>query len=267
MRRIAAIALLVLAPARVAHAHPAVDRATALVLDGDYEAARPAIDEALARDDLSRDDLVALLEAQALLRHGAGDRVGLDATLTALASFAPTHTFGPRFPPDLAARSVEIGRQMRGRLRIVTLQVPSAVGVRLDARVENDGGAIVRRLRTRVFDAQLGQWREAEPPVEATAGRELLVFVEAIGPGGAVVATEGSADAPIHLRGPGFEEAATNRAPEGATAPDEGGGINPWVVVGIVTAAVAAVAAIVVLSVYAVENPSVEWQPTIPMPN
>ncbi|MFK7986167.1 MAG: hypothetical protein AB8I08_09050 [Sandaracinaceae bacterium] len=35
----------------------------------------------------------------------------------------------------------------------------------------------------------------ASPPVES-AGREVLAFVEAVGPGGAVVATSGSPDAP-----------------------------------------------------------------------
>ncbi|MCA9608637.1 MAG: hypothetical protein KC619_23700 [Myxococcales bacterium] len=266
MRR-SLLALALLALPGIAYAHPAVDRATALVLDGDYEAARPAIDAALARDDLTREDLVALLEARALLLHGAGDTDGLDAALTALASFAPTHTFGPRFPPDLAARSVAVGREMRGRLRVVVAQVPSAVGVRLEARVENDRASIVRRVRIRVFDAALGQWREAEPPLEATAGRELLVFVEAVGPGGAVLASEGSADAPIHLRGPGFEEASPSRAPEGATRADEGGGVDPWVVVAIVGAALVVVGSIVAISVYAVENPSVEWQPSLPTAN
>lgn len=266
--RAAALALaLVLALPALARAHPAVDRATALVLDGDYEAARPAIEAALARDDLSRDDLVALLEARALMLHGAGDAAGLDATLSALASFAPTHTFGPRFPPDLAARSVAIGRTMQGRLRVRASQVPSAVGVRLEASVEHDRASIVRRLRVRVFDARLGQWREAEPPVEAAAGRELLAFVEAIGPGGAVIATEGSADAPIRVRGPGFEESGPASAPSGATSSDDGGGVSPWVVVGIVAAALAVVGAVVALSIYAVENPIVEWQPTIPMEN
>lgn len=260
------VAALVLAPS-VAYAHPAVDRAMALVLEGDYEAARPALDAAMSRDDLSRDDLVALLEARALLFHGAGDDAGLTQTLRALASFAPTHTFGPRFPPDLARRSVAIGREMQGRLRIRATQAPSAVGVRLEATVEHDAASLVRRLRIRVFDAGAGQWREATPPVEAAAGRELLAFVEAIGPGGAVIAAEGSADAPIHVRGPGFTPELPVGVPGAATEADAGGGPNVGLIVGLVIAAVAIVAGIVAVSIYAVENPIIEWQPTLPTEN
>ncbi|MBX3270230.1 MAG: hypothetical protein KF729_08210 [Sandaracinaceae bacterium] len=259
MRALAVLVAWLALPA-VASAHPLVERATALVLDGDYERARELLDEAWGRDDLSRDDLVGLLEARALLAHGAGDGAGLDHALRALASFAPTHRFGARFPPDLAARSVAIGRTMGGSLRVSTSTLPSPAGVRLEARTEHDAASIVRRLRYRVFEPARGEWREVTPPVDAAAGRELLVFVEAIGPGGAVVATAGSADAPLRVRGVGAEEAG---AP--AERAERDGGVSPWVIVGIVAAALAVIGVVIAVSVYAVENPIVTWQPTVPM--
>jgi hypothetical protein len=269
----------VLAFPSLASAHPEVERARQLVLDGDYDAARPALDAALARDDLDVEDLIELLEARALLFHGLSDRDALDRTLRSLASFAPTHRFGPRFPPDLAARSVEIGREMRGRLRVVTRRVPSAVGLRLEANVENDGASLVRELRYRVFDSRSGQWQPAIAPIEASAGRELLVVVEAIGPGGAVLARDGSPDAPVRLEGPSAvasEDPVHDPANEAREASIEGsltrtervregrGGLPEWVPILLGVGGALVVGAIVAGSIYAVENPTITWQPSTP---
>ena len=259
----------------LARAHPEVERARQLVLDGEYDAARPALEAALARDDLDLEDLVELLEARALLFHGLSDQEALDRTLRSLASFAPTHRFGPRFPPDLAARSVEIGREMHGRLRVVTRRVPSAVGLRLEANVENDSASVVRELRYRVFDSVTGQWQPAIAPIEASAGRELLVIVEAIGPGGAVLASDGSPDTPIRLQGPvmalsnGAATESREAEIEGSLMrPDEvstrGGGLPDWVPILLGVGGALVAGAIVAGSIYAVENPTVTWQPSAP---
>lgn len=266
IRALVALSLWLALPA-IASAHPEVERARQLVLDGDYDAARPALDAALGRDDLDRDDLIALLEARALLFHGLAEHDARDRVLRSLAAFDPTHRFGPRFPPDLASRSVEIGREMGGRLRVVLSEAPSPVGLRLEARVDHDPEGLVRSLRYRVFDVTSGQWQPATPPIEAAAGREILVFVEAIGPGGAVVAREGSSDAPIRLRGPGpllgpDEGGLALGESEGSSEGEEG--FPDWATVLIVVGGVLVVAAIVGASIYAAETPRIVWQPTIP---
>ena len=267
MRHVAALLACVLAAPGVALAHPEVERVRQLVNDGEYDAARPAMEATLARDDLERDDLVALLEARALLFYGLADRESLDRALRSLASIEPTHRFGARYPPDLARRSVEIGAEMSGPLRVDAETVPSAVGVRLEARVENDGEGLVRALRHRVFDATTGEWRAVDSPVEAAAGRELLVFVEAVGPGGAVIATAGSPDDPIRLSAPGAVpvETGPDAPPLGEEGPaPSSGGFPDWAAVVLTVGAVLLVGLVVGGSIYAVENPTITWQPSPP---
>ncbi|MGE3632717.1 MAG: hypothetical protein AB7P00_22675, partial [Sandaracinaceae bacterium] len=86
-----ALAILVAVPA-IARAHPGVDRARARIDEGDYEAAQAELDGAM-RGVLTRDDLVLVLEARALLDHARADEAELERTLTSLASVSPSHRF------------------------------------------------------------------------------------------------------------------------------------------------------------------------------
>ncbi len=258
------VALVVALPS-VAAAHPEVERLRRAVMEGDYEAARPGLDAALERDDLRLADLVAVFELRAMLFHGLLDEAALDGALRALIAIDPGHTFGSRYPPNLAQRSVALRDQVGG-LHVMARSVPSAVGVRLEAEVVHDSEHLVRRLRFRVFDAERGQWAPAEPPIEAAAGREVLVLVEAVGPGGAVVARAGTSDEPIRVAGPSGVASADVASPvlsDGSGASVGSDDWVPWVVVAVVAAVLGGIG--LGLGVYLSDNPTITWQPTSPM--
>lgn len=259
----ASVCALIWLVALPASAHPGVDRASALVDEGRYEEADAEFARVLASERLTRDDLIALYEARALLDHARRDEAGLERTLLALASISPTHRFGPRFPPDLAARFVEIGGRIGGRLQVRVDRAPSPAGVTVQPRVEHDPVSLVREVRLRVFDAASGRWEDAEPPLTAAPGREVLLFVEAVGPGGAVLARQGSGEEPIRVQGPGAEPEGSRGAPPGATEELEGG-FPDWGWAIVIGGIVVLVAAVVATIVYAVENPDIEWDPTSP---
>ncbi|MFK7985630.1 MAG: hypothetical protein AB8I08_06325 [Sandaracinaceae bacterium] len=242
--------LTTLVPA-TAYAHPEVDRAAAEVTNGNYEAAEPLLGALLERDDLDFAELTTVLELRAVLFRAMARETQLDTALRALAALAPEHRFGSRYPPDLEARAARVRASVL-QVTVHTTSVPSAVGVRLSAEVQHDPDGLVRALRYRVFDAERAQWTVASPPVES-AGRQVLAFVEAVGPGGAVVATSGSPDAPIRLRG--LQIAAE-------PAEDHDDGWVPWVIGGVVLAVVAGL--VIGLGVGLSEGASVTWQPGAP---
>lgn len=247
--------VLCLLRAPVAQAQPSVatERAAEAIANGDYEAGAAQLDALLARNDLNRAALVRVLALQAVLHRGMADDDALDRALRALASVAPEHRFGARHPPDLDERAADARRRVP-RIEVQTRIVPSAVGVRLVADTR-DPENLIRALRYRVFDAASAQWTRAEPPVEASGAHEVLVFVEAIGPGGAVVAQDGSPDEPIRLRGPGSPSARE----EPASTDD---GWVPWVVGGAIVAVVAGIA--IAIGVAVAEGSGLTWRPSPP---
>jgi hypothetical protein len=119
------------------------------------------------------------------------------------------------------------------RLAVVVEPVSAGGGIRLDARVENDRAELVRSVLIYVLD-DAGRWRSVAPGtiVEASAR---AYYAEATGPGEAVVASRGSAEAPVSLErgsGSGGGEAWPDPFRDGE--PNGGGGDDgPWLWVGV----------------------------------
>jgi len=109
---------VVLAWAPLAVAQSGGERVRQLVEEGEFERAAAAFAEAMRASALSREERIGLLEARALLAHAQRDDAALDEALSGLASIVPTHRFDASFPPDLAVRSVEVGRRISCRWRI-----------------------------------------------------------------------------------------------------------------------------------------------------
>ncbi|NOY93722.1 MAG: hypothetical protein GXP55_21260 [Deltaproteobacteria bacterium] len=171
---------------------------------GDFDVAAAAFDAALAGDGLSRPELVALLEARAALHFALHDEAALDADLGWLAALDPGHAFGDDRPPDLARRFVEIEQHHPGALEVVATALPSDASVGVRARVERvpEGMDVRLRVCTR---QERAAWRcvdggQASSPLSASGG--VYYYAEALGPGGAVVASAGSASDPLHLAPP-----------------------------------------------------------------
>lgn len=180
---------------------------------GDFSTAGAAVDRGLGREVLARDELVVLLSFRALLAY-ADDRLGLlEESLRALATLsAPLPT---DFPAPLAARYLEVlasTHPIELSLELATAVDRGRRAVRLVPRVEGDEGRLVRSVRIsgaiddgplalRSIDVAL----DAGDPHRDVAVRYAL---EALGPGGVVVAGAGTTTVPQteRLRGLPIDE-------------------------------------------------------------
>jgi hypothetical protein len=203
------LSVLLLAVPSIASAQ--LDEGRRLLEEADFEGAIAALDRAEQQDGLTREEVVSLFEARAIARRANGDAAGARADLEALASLDPEHVFPAEAPPELADEL----RAIAAAPLSVTAEWDDEEGERatVHAAVTGDTRGLVTSI---VIWTRSGAtpWRRSSGPsatVEARAGR-VEGYVEAIGPGGAVIASAGSRSAPI-VHAIGTAETAT---PEGA---------------------------------------------------
>jgi len=230
-RRIVAVtfALLVLLTTEVAAAHPEVDDGKELLMEAEFEQALEAFARAEASDDLTREDLITLLGARCLAHLAMDDAGALRQDLRRLASIAPDHRWGREAPPELGEAFAQTLEVVEGELSVTGSAEPVSGGIAFTGEARADPGGLVREIRifTRLGD---GAWRRRSSggTQAVPAGQSLDYYVEAIGPGGATLATDGSREEPL----------TSDAALAGASLvrqrdDDDGGGISPWVWIGI----------------------------------
>lgn len=233
---VALVALL--AHTTVALAHPKVDEARGLYEEADFEGALARLEEAWEADDLTREDVLSLLRLRALVHLGIGNTEGMREAARAWVLLEPTLELDESTPPEIR-EAVESARPAASAgVRVAARLEPTDTGVRIGAEVRGDPMGLVRdvRVHARVGD---GSWETAEPPMSVTVPPAATVAyaAEAVGPGGATVAHDGTLDDP-HIWS----------ATSGGT--DHRGGGVPWVWVGVgggVLAAAGVVAAILLV--------------------
>lgn len=196
MTRVVLLAMLCLAPSLAA---AQLDEGQRLLEEADFEGAIAALDRAEQQDGLTREEVVMILEARAIARRANGDDGGSRADLEALASLDPDHAFPPEAPPELEAEL----RGLAAAPLTVDVEWEEANG---DATVHATVTGDVRRLVTTVVIwTRVGgrtPWRRStgrSATIDAGGGRA-EAYVEALGPGGAVIATAGRRDAPLTPR-------------------------------------------------------------------
>lgn len=236
MAIVAALSLV----AASAAAHPLVDRGRASLEEADFAGALAALDEAEAQGDLTRADLVLLLETRALVHRALGEEEPTDAALRSLASIDPDHRFAPEVTPDVVQRFAQLRDAGPGPLALEVEEAPSPGGITLRAEVRGDVASMVHAVTVRARVNE-GTWREGEGrlALEAPPGARIEWYAVAYGTGGAPVAQRGSESATRHARVPGA-----------AVTPTQGGAIDEVALgVGIAAGIAALVAAAVILGV------------------
>jgi len=230
-----------------AAAQSSVDEGWRRVLDADFEGALAAFDAAEA-GTLTRADLVRILEGRAFVHFARGDEDAVRAALVRLGAIAPEHRFAPETPPELRERFAELAG--RGALEVSVELAVDGGSARVEAIADGDPGGLVRHLRVGARIGEDGEWVTAQDEplrLPYDRARALFFYGEALGPGGAVVARDGSREAP-HQR------------------PGEGGGDDvPWGWIGLGAGAAVAVAIVVAIVVVATEpSDTVPTAPTFP---
>lgn len=248
--RSVSLALILFSAAHAATAradHPAVEEGRQALAAAEFRRAIEAFDEA-ERGPLDRDAYIALLEGRALASWASGDEARARADLAALAAVDPEHVFPPEAPPDVTDLFAESVAARAGPLAATATFSPT--GDQVIVTVENDDTGLVTRVRGYVRPLG-GSWSvaEADPPAAAfpvprAPGASAEAWAELLGPGGAVLATAGSEQAPIAWRSPHAAQVPADeprllRETDTGTEEDDGS-TTLWVALGVGGAAVLA---------------------------
>lgn len=208
-------------------AHPLVEEGRERMQLAEFDAALEAFARAEDADDLSRDDLIDLLDARAMVHLATSSREEMDRDLSALSSLDPDHLFGPEAPPELSDAFADVVASSVGSLTVRGSARPVPGGIELSASVEHDTANLTRGTRIWIRQGS-GSWRRAsERLVTLPAGGTVDYYVEAIGPGGALIARGGSRAEPLH------SEAAPGDSAAPIRSDGEGGGVGIWLWLGL----------------------------------
>jgi hypothetical protein len=208
MDRAALVVCLVLLPPAVAGAQEAapraaLDAAIAHAEDADFASALAAFEEAEAGASLDRGALVRLFAHRATVHFALGELAAMEADLTRLLALDPEATPPTSAPPPVHDALL----RLRGSVQPPALEAAvhaTGTGLEVRAHVREGGADLVRGLRA-WGRAEGGTWSRGEGGVvsiTAAPGTEVEWYAEAIGPGGAVVASTGDAASPRHARVP-----------------------------------------------------------------
>lgn len=234
----ALVALVAFTPGRAA-AHALVDEGRRLYEEADFVASLDVLGRAAAGDDLSVDDLADLFEVRALVHLAMGNGEQMREDLRRLAAIRPEHALPAVAPPDVVSAFAELRTASSGSPRLTASTESTALGVTVTVRLENDPLSLVREVRISGRTTG-GAWERATdaPLFVPTPAREIVeYYAEAIGPGGAVIASSGRAGEPL-------------RAAPVVVAETGGGGLEAWPFIvagaGVVVAVVVIVTVVVV---------------------
>ena len=231
-RFVRAVAILATLSPSVALAHPAVDAGRSAFENAEFVEALDAFARAEAADDLDRDALIALFATRAQVHLAMRNEEAMRADLARLATVDPSHAFGRRAPPDLRRAFAEIRAESPGAIRLAIDASARGDGVSVGATADNDPQGLVREVR--VFGRARGasSWERAiDAPLFVSAGGQVEYYVEAVGPGGVVLAAIGSADAPERQSSRSRRIVDSEPADSSASAGSDDTAL--WVVLGI----------------------------------
>lgn len=187
-------------PCNQALAHPTLDEAKRLVTELEFDAALASFQAAIDSSELTRSELVDLLSERTLVLQALHREAELVQDFVWLAAIAPEHILDMRAPPAMVAMWKSVRDQARGALGVKLSHEMSGGEFRLRAELT---GTVPEGARARigVRDAA-GKWDVSEGPERVgplADPVELDVYAQALGPGGLIVAQDGTAESPLHL--------------------------------------------------------------------
>jgi hypothetical protein len=222
--------LFLLVPVLAAHASTARAQDPLAAARAELEAAR--FSEAVrlydtaygAPSGLDRASLLRLLRERALARSALRDTDGARRDLVALFSLDQGAQFGSEAAPSFMRLIDEARASVREPLSLAVEALRIDGGYRIVVRAAGDRSGLARSVRVSVL-TENGVETFAGPVAEILRDGDLRYVVEAIGPGGAVVASLGSIDAP--------QEARAGDLPGVLDGTGGGDDPAPWIAIGI----------------------------------
>jgi hypothetical protein len=242
--------------ASVARANDDIDEGKRLFDRAQFAEAVAAFDRAASGDDLSRDDLIELLEARALAHHASGHPDRAESDLAALLSLDPSFALTDLAPPALRRAFSRLSGEIAEPIA-VSAEASSRDGrARVTTRVHGDVASLAREIRVHSRAEGARRWRSDEgASVELEGEGRIEWWVEVVGPGAAPIGTEGSEEEP---------RAIAVAAPLLVANEDEDEDASPWPWILLGGGLALAAGAAVVL--YFVLSPSGPFQVGAPHP-
>ncbi len=165
---------------------------------GNLGGALDRLTAAEARDDLTRDNLIELLETRVLIHRVQGDQDGLIADLRTLVAIAPERPASEEFPPEVRNQMTRMRASAGRRIEVRSEVSETDEGVVARAEVVTDAARVARTARVHVRQAGDAAFRSSDRPLTLRDVHGVVEhYAEAIGPGGVVVARDGTSDAPL----------------------------------------------------------------------
>ncbi len=230
--------------------------------DGAFADAEETYQALLAADEgLDRSTLESVYRALTMVRRALQDDAGVERALTALLSLDPDAVLEDA-PPSLGRVVERLREEIRAPVGVEVQSEVRGGEARVTVRATEDVASLVRSVRLYVREEE--GWRARSGDTHRLAP-DTEYFAEAVGPGGAVLASDGSATDPRRT-----DPAPAGAGPRGPVAEDpsnendtaEGGSVWRWLgpVLGVLLVG-AAVALTLVL-----RDPTQTTRPTGPMP-
>ncbi|MBX3247589.1 MAG: hypothetical protein KF901_10470 [Myxococcales bacterium] len=180
-------------PLEAQDARASLERARQLLDQARFEDAQRAFDQALeATSGLDREAVLQALRGRATASYARRDAEGARRDLRALLALEPTLTLDRTAPPGLR-RLLEEARVDAPAIDVRASAEAFPGGVELRGVAD---GELVRLVRVR-HDGGEGSWRAEGARVRVGAIDVVRYYVEAVGPGGAVIASYGSRERPL----------------------------------------------------------------------
>lgn len=223
----------------------ALENAVALAQEADFASALKLFDAAEAGRGLSFEEAQTLCAERAVVYFAVGERQKMRSDLARLAALNPAYQMERRVPPAVRAAFEEV-RADAAVLSVSVHAEPAASGVTLVTDVKGDPAGVVREVR--IFVRDEGGYRVHEGASATLRDvRGAQYYVEAVGPGGAVIVREGSASEPLlwGVLSPGAESVVPGPGESIADAKgDDGVSVWWWIGGGTALAATATVVAV-----------------------
>jgi hypothetical protein len=242
---LALVALVSLPSLASAQGAEHIDEGVRLYEEADLTGALEALSRA-EEGPLDRSELLRLLLTRALVRFGLGEFGPLERDLLAIATIEPDYDLGVRAPPPLQNAFARAKERVTAPLGLSVELEGMAGGVRLEAVTTGDRAGVVERVVIAARPAGQGEFSRGDGgtlTLPVSAGGEVELYAEAIGPGGAVLATDGTSEEPRRAAVPAPVAAG------GGSAVDSGP--NVPLLVGVTVGAAVVVAAVIVAIVLA----------------
>ncbi len=193
-------AALVLTPVG-ASAHPLIDQGVEAYEEADFDKSLRYFDQAADGSELTTADLMSLFEWRAIVRYALDNVAGMRADLTRLASMKPTHRLGLDAPPKVRAAFDEVRAQMTDGIGLEVGARSLAGKLRIDASAMHDVMNLARgtRIHVQLPGEAWQSYKKSDLLVDLEGGGEVVYYVELLGPGGAVLVSKGTREAPRRI--------------------------------------------------------------------